>query len=293
MVFGGPPPGPLLCAVGACFWVGVPPPLLPPWQLHALSAHNSLGGPLTLSLAPRMPHSGSAHCWVSSLSSGSLPSFPACFPVAPWPSFLLESPTSAGLTAVPVGASKPYLGRASAPCSGLAPSVPVVYLVGVPALPLSAAVPCCGSGGTAVLKPPIDSSLPPPSLCAPVAQVGGWWGRFRILPAPVHLSLVRPCPWLSLRGCRYHVATRLPHPLPDRTSVGFPPLRRPPPCPPLRGTCGPLQRPRCPRRRPALPSFCRPDFLACLWTSPFAPASPHGGIALPPCQRPHRGLSRC
>ena len=146
-------------------------------------------------------------------------------------------------------------------------------LVGVPALPSSAAVPCCGHGAVTVLSPSIDLSSLPPSPFAPVPRVVG---RFSSPPCPVCPPLVRPLLWLSLQGfcspwatqflwgCRCTVATRLPHPLSGWSPVGFPPLWRPcgsPPRPPLCGTCGPLQRLRGPCRCPALLRFAGLNFL--------------------------------
>ena len=119
---------------------------------------------------------GSTRCRVSSLSySGSFPSWSA---VAPWPALLPVYPTSAGSTVVPAGASKPYSRRMIAPCSGLTPSVPEVCLCWVSALPSSAAVPRCGRGGSAVLGPPIGTSLLSSAPCALGALVVG------VFPSP-------------------------------------------------------------------------------------------------------------
>ena len=214
------------------------------------------------------------------------PSYPGPH-VAPWSASLLGSPTSAGSTAVPAGASKPYLQRTSTPCSGLAPLVSEVCLSGVSALPSSASVPRYGPGGSTVVGLPIGSSSPLPLPCAP--RLLGWWGSFHVLSAPVHApsvcSLLRwslqgfcpPGATQSLRGCCCPVATRLLRRLPGGNPVGFPPL----------------WRPRVPRCRPALPRFLRHVFTACLLVSPFAPTSNHGGPALPPCWWPWRGVSRC
>ena len=182
-----------------------------------------------------MPRAGNVRCWVSSPSSVSFLSCPACFPAAPRPAALPGSPASAGSTTLPVSASKLYSRRANAPCSGLALSVPAVCLVGFPALPLSAAMPRCAHGGAAILGPPIYSSPPPPAPCALVARM---MGGVCPLPAPVHSPLVCPRLWWSLRGfhppgetlplwgCRCPLATRLSFSLPGGTPMGFPPLRR-------------------------------------------------------------------
>ena len=87
-----------------------------------------------------------------------------------------------------------------------------------------------------------------------------------------------------------------PPPTPWWPPWGFLPLRRPrgpPPCPPLWGNHGPLRRPRSPCRCPALPRFCCPYFPSGVLFSLLAPASPHGGPALPPRWRPWRVLSQC
>ena len=168
--------------------------------------------------------------------------------------------------------------------------------------------PPCPAMGAAALP---SSARPSACRCRrriPAPWLLGRWRFFRLLPATVRPPLVFPCSLWSLRGfrppgvtltlhgCRRPVATRLPRPLHGGTSVGFPPLRRsrgPPPCPPLRGTRGTLWRPRDPRRRPTLPRFFHPYFPAGLPFAPFSPASPHSGPALPPRQRPQRGISRC
>ena len=240
-----------------------------------------------------MPRAWSACCQVSSPSSVSIPSCPACSPVNSWPSALPGSPALAGSTAVPVSTSKTYLRLASAPCLGLALSVPELCLVGVPALLLSAAMLCRGRGGGAVLGLPTHSSSPLLDPCAPVARVMGGF---------------HPRPRLSLRGFRpprgnsatpgvsVPCGDSTPCPLPGGAPMGFPPLRRshrPPHFPPLQGTRGPLRRPRGPHRGPALPRIFRPSFTAGLRTSPCSPASPHGGPALPPCWRPRRRISCC
>ena len=116
------------------------------------------------------------------------------------------------------------------PCAGLAPSVPTVCLGGVPALSLSAAMPRCRCGGSAVLGPLIGLLSSQLSPCTPVARVVG---GFSSPPCPVRPPSVRPrlrwslwgfCPpgaTHSLRGCCFPVATRLPYPLPGRTPVVF------------------------------------------------------------------------
>ena len=171
----------------------------------------------------------------------------------------------------------------------LAPSVPGVCLDGVPALWSSTDVPRCGRGGSTVPRPPICSLLPSLAPFAPVAWVMGGVSS----PPCLHLSLlgsplpavvapgVLP-PWVNSAtlGVSVPCGDSTPPPTLRKDPRGFPPLWRPhriPPCPPLRGTRLPLRRSCVPRPRPALPSFCRPIFLACLRTSPFAPASPHGG----------------
>ena len=125
-----------------------------------------------MSMAPHMLFAGSANCQVSS-PSVSLLSYPSNPHVASWPSGFLGSPASSTSTTLPVGASKTYSQRASAPPLGLAPLVTSVCLFGVSALPLSATVPRCGSGGAAVLGLLIHLSSPPAAPCAPVARVVG------------------------------------------------------------------------------------------------------------------------
>ena len=167
-----------------------------------------------------------------------------------------------GSTAAPVGASKPYLRRASALCLGLALSALAVCLVRVPALPLSTAVSRCGRSGAVVFGPPIHLSSPPPSPCAPVDRmVGGFSSPPRTRPS----SVGWPSPTVvtprvssprgnsATPGCWCPVATQIHRPLPGGTPVDFPPLQRPhppPPCPSLRVTCEPLWRPCGPRCRP-------------------------------------------
>ena len=279
-------------AVCTCCCMGGPPPLSPPWWPLALSVHDRLGGPLPSYPIPFLQHAGSLHCWVSSRSSGALPSWST---VAPWPASLPGSSASAGSTAIPIGSSKLYLRCASAPCSGLETSVPAVCLGGFPALPSSAAMPHCGRGAAAVLGPPISLSSPLPSPCTQVARVVAWVSS---PPRPHMSSLGALTPavvtWVVTLGVSLACATRLPRPLPDRNPVGFPPLRRPhgpPPRPPLRGTRGTLERPFGPCRHPALPRFCQTYFPACLRFSPFAPASLHGGPALLPRRSLQRDIS--
>ena len=149
----------------------VPPLRSPPWRPHTLSARNHSGVSVPCDWLL-------ACCTLGVHAAGFRPPPPSTSRpaqhvplVALWTSLLPGSPALAGLTAVPVGASKLYSRRASAPCSGLAPLVPEVCLVRVPALLLSAAVPLCGHGAAAVLGPHIRSSSPFPDPCAPVAQV--------------------------------------------------------------------------------------------------------------------------
>ena len=140
----GTPPRSLAACRGSALLGGGSPPLSPPWRPQMLSARNRSEIPLPSFLAPRMPHTGSVRCRVLSPSSVALPSCLACSPVVSWPSVLTRSPPLAGSTAVPVGGSKPYSRRTSAPCAGLAPSVPAVCMVRVPVLLLSTALPRYG-----------------------------------------------------------------------------------------------------------------------------------------------------
>ena len=160
----------------------VPPLRSPPWRPHTLSARNHSGVSVPCDWLL-------ACCTLGVHAAGFRPPPPSTSRpaqhvplVALWPSLLPGSPALAGLTAVPVGASKLYSRRASAPCSGLAPLVPEVCLVRVPALLLSAAMPRCGRSG-AVLCPPIRSLALPPAPCALVARVVGGFS-----------SPPRPCP---------------------------------------------------------------------------------------------------
>ena len=226
----GVPPRSLAARRGHALLGGGSPLRPPTWRPHALSARNCLGGLRPSSLDPRMTDVRSACLRVSSPSSVSFLSCPAVPPVASWLYLLPRSPASSGSTAVPIGASKPYLRCGSATCLVLAPSVPEVCLVGVPALPLYSAVTRCGRGGAAVLGPPIRSSLLPPDSCAPVARVVG---GFSSPPHPWPSSLALPHLWwslrwfrhpgatLTLRGCRCPMATRLPLLLHVRTPRGF------------------------------------------------------------------------
>ena len=145
----GSPPGPCLRCLGLRCWVGGTSLRSPSRLLHALSARDRSGGFRPPSLAPCTPRAGSAHYRVLSPYFVALRAWPADPLVASWTLLLPRSPALDGSTTILVGASKPYLRHASAPCSGLAPLVPEVCLFGVPALPLSSAVPRCGRGGGA------------------------------------------------------------------------------------------------------------------------------------------------
>ena len=140
VVFSPPPPVPGCAPWERVAGWGVPPPRSTPRRPHTLSARDCSEGRCPLSLAPCMPCAGRVRCRFSSPSSVSLLYYPAVPLVASWPSLLPRSPVLSGSITFPVGASKPYLRRASAPYLGLVPSVPEVCLVKVPALPLSAAV---------------------------------------------------------------------------------------------------------------------------------------------------------
>ena len=260
-------------------------------------------GPLPASLIPLLPRTGSAHFWVSSPSSSGYPPFFS--PVAPCPASLPGFPVSAGSTAVPAGASNLYSRHVSAPCSVLTPSMPAVCLGGVSALPLSASVTRCGCGGSAVLGPPIVLSLPPPSLCAPIARVVG---GFSSPPCPCQSSLGAPpravvAPGvLSPQGNSVTPGVSMPcgnltpPPTPWWDPCVFLPLRRaslPLSSSPTPSDLWATPEASRPCRLPALPRFCRPYFPTSLLVSPFAPALPHGGPTLSPCWRPRRGLSWC
>ena len=293
-----------MLAVVVSFWVGGPSSPSPPWRPHALSARDHLGGLCSSWLISWMPRAGRARCRVPSPDPVSLWAWSAVSLVASCLSPLSWSPTESVSSANPAGASKLYSRRVSAPCSGLALSVPAVCLSRVPAMLLSDAAPLCGCGGGAVPGPSILSLSLPPSPRASVARVVG---GFLSPPRPCPSSSGTPSPsvitpgappgaTLPLRGFQCLAATRIHLLLPGGTPVGFPPLRRPhapPPCPPLPRTRGPLGRPRGPPRRPPLLRTRRPGFPAGQRSSPLAMSSHHGAPPLPPRWWLRRWPSRC
>ena len=195
-----PPPPPLgscvrwLQAKGVRCWWKPPPPCPHPWWPHTLSAHKCFGGLHPSLLTPCMPRAGSAHCRFLYPFYVSLWAWSTVSPVASWPSLLPRYPTLAGSTAVPFGASNLYLWRSREPCLGLAPSVPEVFLIRVPALPLSAAV---GAAAAPSLSRP-SSLWRRRCLLAP--WLLGWWGGFHPLPAPIHPTPALTHPRWSLWG---------------------------------------------------------------------------------------------
>ena len=193
----GVPPRSLAVRCGRALLGGGSPPLSPPWQPHALSAHNRSGCLRSLSSTPLMPRNGSARCRVPSSSYVPLQAWPAVPLVASWMFPLPWYPAAAGSTTVHIGASKPYLWRVSAPCSGLTLSVPAVCMSRVPAIFMSAAMSCCGCGGATILGPPILSLAPPPSPCASVARVVG---GFPSPPRPRLSSPRTPSPSVGTPG---------------------------------------------------------------------------------------------
>ena len=195
---------------------------------------------------------------------------------------------------------------ASAPCSGLVPSVLAVCLVGVPMLPLSAAMPRCGRGGAAVIEQSIRSLSPPSAPCVLADQVvGGVLSPPR--PNPSSLGLPLPVVFtpggLSPRsnsatpGVSVPCSDSTPPPTPWQDHRGFSAtledLRPPSLSPTFQRTHGPLQKPCGPCHRPALPRICQPGFSAGLCTSPCLLTLPHGIPTLPPCCQQRRGLSQC
>ena len=147
-----------------------------------------------------------------------------------WPSLLSWSPASDGLTAVPVGASKPYSRRASTPCSFLAPLVPAVCLGGVPALLVSSKVPRCGRSGAAILGPTIFSPLLTPAPCASVDWLAGGVpyphcprppSPSTLLPVVGTLGVPYPRGNASNPGVLMPCGNSTPPPNPWRSPLGF------------------------------------------------------------------------
>ena len=167
----GVPPRSLAACRGHMLLGGGSPPSFPSLTAARVKCAQPFGGLLPLVSTCLLLHARSAHFWFSSPYSVSPLAWSAASLVAPWPFRLAWSPALAGSTAVPGGASKPYLRRASALCSGLAPSVTVAYLGGVPTLLVSAAV----------LGPPILSLLLP---LAPRVSVARVMGGFLSPPRP-------------------------------------------------------------------------------------------------------------
>ena len=117
---GFPPPSPGYVREARCCVGGSPPS--PPWWLHVLSMCCCSGCPHFSSLSSGWPPMRGAHYLFRSHVPISLLLVPPVLVVSsgifslPWGPAAARSPVGS------YGASKPYLHRTSAPCSGLAPS---------------------------------------------------------------------------------------------------------------------------------------------------------------------------
>ena len=190
----GVPPVPSLRAVGACCWVGVPPPLSPPRQPLALGARDRLGGSLS-SVSPMsgfraeltpLGFSSPSSSWVH----------PALWFVAPCPSAPAAGPTIAGPLSDASNATLSHWRRGCLLFSVVALSALSKCSGGCPAPPSTVAISIASSGASVLLgcAAPLPSSGPFPLLAQAV-------GGFSSPPPRPHPS--SPCQyWDAVRDPR-------------------------------------------------------------------------------------------
>ena len=176
----GSPPLPSLRAVGARFWVGVPPPSYSPRRPLALGVRNRSGGPLSSVYPP----SGSCAelARLGFLSPSSYQVRTALWFMPPRPSSPAAGPALAGPLSDASDTTLSYSQRGCLPFSVVAPSALSNCSGGYPAPPSPAAVSIASSG--AAILPRRAAPSPPSGPCLLVARVVGGFSSLPPSPRP-------------------------------------------------------------------------------------------------------------